>query len=607
VLSPDRSPVLPTAGAQRALGNRLIGELVAGNADGVAVRLPVSAPGDPHEHEADRIAERIADRSEPATASSPPRPSGSPAPLARANAASARAPLRLPASVPSALATPGGSLEPGLRHELESGLGFDLGDVRVHRGAAAEQSARDLGARAYTVGSDVVFGAGRYAPDTPDGRRLIAHELTHVVDQAGSGALRLDRDLDPGVSVLGRLDSLSFPFPARLTTDEVALRSSPVGPQPAERFGNLVASLRNDVRLVVQGHVGAWMRVQVQSGTALDRRTNMPVDATGLTGFVSAELLLEQDVAVRATTIDPADFHRLEDFSAAWPDRVTSEEHIRRVWDGQSRDAWTRKALAAAGIDVKDWTPMAGFRRNKPIFFKVYAYYESLYLADNRLKWAAMAKLAGGEVLRGFRDQIVPSEKLGEFVASTRQRDKYTVLDLIGDAYQLYAGTLDIRLMQMQKAIFMDLAWQHQAYREGGITALAAAHTRGDLTDELMAAWRDIDSGDSARVNAGNMALLKREQYEVLQGGSSGKGFYGLIQDIPDNDAIPEAMSEEARSPIPGGRPFQEVVPGGDITVFTDRWKWLTEDMIPAFEKLDPTTLQRLVQKSLDELADRKF
>jgi hypothetical protein len=165
---------------------------------------------------------------------------------------------------------------------------------------------------------------------------------------------------------------------------------------------------------------------------------------------------------------------------------------------------------------------------------------------------------------------------------------------------------LDIVLLQMQHAIFMDLAWQHEAYRHGGIKALAAAQARGEITDDLLKAWQDIDSGDPGRVNAGNMALLRRKQFNVLQGGGTG-GFYGQIQDIPDNNFIPESMSEEARSPVPGGLPFAKVVSSGDITKFEDRWKWLATDMIPAFEKLDPATLQMLVQKSLGELANRKF
>lgn len=78
------------------------------------------------------------------------------------------------------------TLDPGTRAFMESRFGYDFSAVRVHSGTAAGQSARDVNARAYTAGHDIVFGAGRFAPGTPDGRRLIAHELTHVVQQSGA-------------------------------------------------------------------------------------------------------------------------------------------------------------------------------------------------------------------------------------------------------------------------------------------------------------------------------------------------------------------------------------------------------------------------------------
>ena len=55
--------------------------------------------------------------------------------------------------------------------------------MRVHTDGVADAAARSVGADAYTVGSDVVFAAGRYEPDTPVGQRMLAHELTHVVQQ----------------------------------------------------------------------------------------------------------------------------------------------------------------------------------------------------------------------------------------------------------------------------------------------------------------------------------------------------------------------------------------------------------------------------------------
>ncbi len=66
---------------------------------------------------------------------------------------------------------------------MEERLGADFSPVQVHAGPAATASARSLDADAYTVGEDVVFKADRYAPGTTAGRRMLAHELAHVVQQ----------------------------------------------------------------------------------------------------------------------------------------------------------------------------------------------------------------------------------------------------------------------------------------------------------------------------------------------------------------------------------------------------------------------------------------
>jgi len=69
---------------------------------------------------------------------------------------------------------------------MEPRFGYDFSRVRVHSDGAAAKSARDMNAHAYTVGRDIVFGARRFAPDTKEGQHLIAHELTHVVQQSGA-------------------------------------------------------------------------------------------------------------------------------------------------------------------------------------------------------------------------------------------------------------------------------------------------------------------------------------------------------------------------------------------------------------------------------------
>lgn len=80
----------------------------------------------------------------------------------------------------------GEPLAPGVRHEMESRLGHDLSRVRVHTGPRADASTRAVRAHAYTVGPDVVFAGGRYRPETTIGRRLLAHELAHTVQQSGA-------------------------------------------------------------------------------------------------------------------------------------------------------------------------------------------------------------------------------------------------------------------------------------------------------------------------------------------------------------------------------------------------------------------------------------
>jgi hypothetical protein len=88
--------------------------------------------------------------------------------------------------VSETLRGPGRPLDPATRAGFESSLAHDFRAVRVHTDARAASSAATLEAHAYTVGTDVVFGAGRYDPGSTAGRRLLAHELTHVRQQAGA-------------------------------------------------------------------------------------------------------------------------------------------------------------------------------------------------------------------------------------------------------------------------------------------------------------------------------------------------------------------------------------------------------------------------------------
>jgi len=80
----------------------------------------------------------------------------------------------------------GAPLNPETRVLMEPRFGADLSPVRVHTDSRAAESARSVNALAYTIGRDIVFGAGQYAPQTSAGQKLLAHELTHFIQQSSA-------------------------------------------------------------------------------------------------------------------------------------------------------------------------------------------------------------------------------------------------------------------------------------------------------------------------------------------------------------------------------------------------------------------------------------
>ncbi|MEA2718379.1 MAG: hypothetical protein QOJ39_243 [Candidatus Eremiobacteraeota bacterium] len=206
--------------------------LLANGARSVQAKLDVSQPGDPHEREADQTADQVMRMTTPAaerastccgapSAGLVSRKCGACAteeeaaphdagpdqqddggagiaidgdmPLPDENAATAddQTQALSPAvssaqsgeSVSALIPDSGRHLDRAARDFLEPRFGFSFEGVRVHTGSSAAAAARSLDARAYTVGTNVVFGDSQYAPHTSDGLRLIAHELTHVVQQ----------------------------------------------------------------------------------------------------------------------------------------------------------------------------------------------------------------------------------------------------------------------------------------------------------------------------------------------------------------------------------------------------------------------------------------
>ena len=165
-------------------------------------KLVVGPSGDRYEQEADRVADQIV------RDASAPAPTVEPLPPARPSVAQRdcvgcdddeavqRKPLTAdpaahpePAAPEPTIARGAGRPLPGVtRTDFERRFGHDFGDVRLHTDGQAAESARAVRAHAYTVGRDIAFAAGQYAPETSAGRHLLAHELTHVVQQSGGAA-----------------------------------------------------------------------------------------------------------------------------------------------------------------------------------------------------------------------------------------------------------------------------------------------------------------------------------------------------------------------------------------------------------------------------------
>ncbi|HEY2714260.1 MAG TPA: DUF4157 domain-containing protein [Chthoniobacterales bacterium] len=110
-------------------------------------------------------------------------------------------PAVAPQIVRDVLSSPGQALDKNALSSIECRFGRDFSNVRVHTDAQAAQSAQAVNALAYTVGRDIVFGDGLYSPGTIAGRRLIAHELTHVAQQSGNSLtpalLHVGSEADP--------------------------------------------------------------------------------------------------------------------------------------------------------------------------------------------------------------------------------------------------------------------------------------------------------------------------------------------------------------------------------------------------------------------------
>ncbi|MBS1130155.1 MAG: hypothetical protein H6R16_1157 [Proteobacteria bacterium] len=185
--------------------------------------LRVSAPGDAAEVEARHVARSIV--SMPATAAARPASVVSPPTLHRANPVrgpAVAAPTRPQQTAAKPTASGGEPLPEAVRQDMESRFGADFSAVRIHRDARAAQASSALNAAAFTVGQQIHFGAGQFNPASSEGRELIAHELTHTIQQGAAPQRPLQQMIQrspapqvverspPAVQRLGLGDALNY-------------------------------------------------------------------------------------------------------------------------------------------------------------------------------------------------------------------------------------------------------------------------------------------------------------------------------------------------------------------------------------------------------------
>jgi hypothetical protein len=190
----------PPASAPGGVGKRTLVEGLPPARASIQAKLQVSAAGDGAEQEADAIGHQLVSAIAAPQAAAIPRPT--------AAVREAASPASTPVLREAAVAGAGSEAQPGpldveqrivrlrgggsvlpdeLATHMGSGLGADLRDVRVHVDSEADALATELGARAFTSGRDIFFRRGEYDPGSKPGQELIAHELTHVVQQGASG------------------------------------------------------------------------------------------------------------------------------------------------------------------------------------------------------------------------------------------------------------------------------------------------------------------------------------------------------------------------------------------------------------------------------------
>ena len=294
-----------------------------------------------------------------------------------------------------------------------------------------------------------------------------------------------------------------------------------------------------------------------------------------------------------------------------------------RVEAHELQQAWLGRALDSAGIERGSWRPGRGVEENRRTIEAVYSYYGRLFLDRPYLQWAGLAGMIGPAFYAGFQDLgLVPDAVRGAVTAVAGRAARRLAGDAAGDL-----GFYETTFLTMQKKIFEDLAGMHEAYLAGGVAQIEEFYRARIIDVATLTAWRQIDTGRrdaaSAAVADGNRALLFREQHDIIDRFYArmlgyrwplGRAFTYLLT-LAGAPSVPGARSYPQRYPLTVGARLPRIavsartpLADGNIAIFTDRWKLIDTDTLPAYLTLlrdHPDRARALVATPLPQRVTR--
>ncbi|MEX3636133.1 DUF4157 domain-containing protein [Paraburkholderia sp. BR14427] len=367
-----------------------------------------------------------------------------------AEAASGPVPAGVEARIDAMTAAGGAPLPDGLRAVFEPRFGFDFTDVRVHTSHEAADASRKLGARAFTVGDHVFFGAGEFQPSSRGGQKLIAHELTHTIQQK------------PAAARAARTSPVRATGNSGAATGSVSVRAAPKRVQ--RLFEGVAATVREKVRDFITQDFPPWELITLIIGWD-------PLQDHAVKGstrdWIHAAMKLAPDGEALFARLDGEG--KIEAIAKWWDSEVSKLNLtfdglvalLKQAWDAVSvtdlaspRAAWNQKVkpiLQPTITRVWDFVKAVGS--------KVYEIVKSLVL-DSISAWAQQQK---GYTLLTFvlgRDPVT-----GEPVKRTAKGLIYAVLDLVDGGDKIKENLEKSKTIEKASAWFseevkkLDLTW----------------------------------------------------------------------------------------------------------------------------------------------------